>query len=1431
MNTHPPRRPPWLQPCPFASARRWPRRFLGVALLAWAAASAQAESFTVTNTAAMGPGSLHQAVADAWAHADAQSTITFDQPLDGQTITLTAFSNGLGCVTSNATTCSDGGTLSQQFGPSAFFITGGKTLTIDATVGLTQGVVLQRDSNAANFRLFDVNRGASLTLRGLTLSGGVARGGDSDFGGGALGAGGAIFNRGTLTVERGTFTGNTALGGYGGSAAFRVPRQPYSLGGGGGVGASGSPGNGGGPNGGNGGSSGSNGFGGGGGRGIDNDPNSTVGGPGGFGGGSGGGAGGGAAAGFGGGGGGCSGGGNGGGNGGCNNGGFGGGNGNAGSRGGDGGGGGGMGGALFNDAGTVTLSQVSFSGNDAQGGDSSTGFPGSGYGGALFNYTGQMALNFVTVAGNTVKAGGSQYRPAGSANGTGTGIYSLGDGRCNVGGNSCTGTSATLELNHSIVDAGSGTGGAQALVIHSINSGSSTSSGDTNLVASHSGFTGGIVSSTAPNLANLPTVLHGGMVDVRLPQTGSPAIDAGGACTGTDQRGVARPQGNACDIGAVELRPGSSYTLTASVTGPGSVTATPASPSGGITACGGTCSATYAGEATTSNIILTATPVSGQSLLAWGGDCSGTGVCIVNMGQHRNVTASFGFLVTVPVTLQVNDPAGGSVAHCATSAVQGSTYTCTPTLNAGYSVSFTGCTSVSGNTCTMANVQTAATIRVNYTLHTHPLSASVTGLVNNQLATIKNNGTAIGQPVGNGQPVTGSLIEGSNYALSAEAPHHNCTANGTASGTVSASVTVAFTCSPKAYSMSGSVTGLAGFLALVLNNEWAIAFSDGDFSIPNAMPYDHPYALTIAGVSDEQFCTISPNGSGTSATEDVTDVLVTCADKGTQAITCNAPTGKVYGNANFDYPTPSITTDPLGQTPGTLMFSLAPGSNACALDTDTSSQPPVSRLRITSAGSCTYLVNASATDTLNEAAQTCTIAVAKATPVITLTGDTGNLVIEQTRTLAASFTSQPVPAGAIIGFGSGNAAVCTVDSSGVVMAVAPGTCTIAAAWNGNANFNAASNTPLSFEVVLGATPVLTWHNPAPTTLTVDDTSDQPANSSVPGGTIRYDSSTPRICTVDVANGTVAALTRGDCTITASQAAHSPHPAALAISRTFSIVGIAQTLTFDAQQPATRRTVPGDTFAISPEASSSHADPARPIAYTSLPDGVCSVSGTTVTVLQLGPCTIAANQPGDERHEDAAQVTQSVLLTRQDTFSGTTVPASGTGGPGTASFTGGGDACSFDPTPGATAFVPAPATLPRGRALPQGLFQFKLLGCEEGSTVTMEVTWPEPLSTAAGDYLKHGFASPAERDSDTRSYFAPNGLVVSGHTATFSVTDGGLGDDDWTQDGTIADPSGPLQAAAVAPVPVPVPGLGPWALALLTLLAAALGLCRGRKIMR
>jgi len=48
---------------------------------------------------------------------------------------------------------------------------------------------------------------------------------------------------------------------------------------------------------------------------------------------------------------------------------------------------------------------------------------------------------------------------------------------------------------------------------------------------------------------------NGGPTETRALLAGSPAIDAGDAegCPKADQRGVARPQGAACDIGAFEL--------------------------------------------------------------------------------------------------------------------------------------------------------------------------------------------------------------------------------------------------------------------------------------------------------------------------------------------------------------------------------------------------------------------------------------------------------------------------------------------------------------------------------------------------------------------------------------------------------------------------------------------------------------------------------------------------------------------------------------------------------------------------------------------------------------------------------------------------------------------------------------------------------------
>jgi predicted outer membrane repeat protein len=68
-------------------------------------------------------------------------------------------------------------------------------------------------------------------------------------------------------------------------------------------------------------------------------------------------------------------------------------------------------------------------------------------------------------------------------------------------------------------------------------------------------FTQGTDWNTAnPNLG--PLASNGGptltQIPFPLPFPGNKAIDGGNGCTPTDQRGISRPQGGACDIGAVE---------------------------------------------------------------------------------------------------------------------------------------------------------------------------------------------------------------------------------------------------------------------------------------------------------------------------------------------------------------------------------------------------------------------------------------------------------------------------------------------------------------------------------------------------------------------------------------------------------------------------------------------------------------------------------------------------------------------------------------------------------------------------------------------------------------------------------------------------------------------------------------------------------------
>ena len=153
-----------------------------------------------------------------------------------------------------------------------------------------------------------------------------------------------------------------------------------------------------------------------------------------------------------------------------------------------------------------------------------------------------------------------------------------------------------------------------------------------------------------------------------------------------------------------------------------------------------------------------------------------------------------------------------------------------------------------------------------------------------------------------------------------------------------------------------------------------------------------------------------------------------------------------------------------------------------------------------------------------------------------------------------------------------------------------------------------------------------------------------------------------------------------------------------------------------------------------------------------------------------------------------------------TFSGASATGTGTI---TASLAGGGAGCSFSApqfigAPPGTA--PIPATTPGPRIVfAHGLFDFSATGCTVGSTVTFTVTYP--TSIAGATFWKYGptVGNPAHW------YVMPATIV--GNTATFSITDGGLGDDDLTANGTIVDPVGPGLGTAI-------PTLSEWMLALL-----------------
>ncbi|MEW6120416.1 MAG: S8 family serine peptidase [Pseudomonadota bacterium] len=166
---------------------------------------------------------------------------------------------------------------------------------------------------------------------------------------------------------------------------------------------------------------------------------------------------------------------------------------------------------------------------------------------------------------------------------------------------------------------------------------------------------------------------------------------------------------------------------------------------------------------------------------------------------------------------------------------------------------------------------------------------------------------------------------------------------------------------------------------------------------------------------------------------------------------------------------------------------------------------------------------------------------------------------------------------------------------------------------------------------------LAWSLLQAQTISFDPVPDTPVGSvfsldasASSGLAVGYASQTPAVCTT--AGNVVSLVAVGTCTVAADQAGDATYAAAPTVVRSFASTALAQTIAFG---PLADRAIDSGAFAVEATASSG-----LPVQFVSLTGAVCGVSGSTVSLLAVGTCTLSAQQPGNATYAPADPVVQS-----------------------------------------------------------------------------------------------------------------------------------------------------------------------------------------------
>ena len=408
--------------------------------------------------------------------------------------------------------------------------------------------------------------------------------------------------------------------------------------------------------------------------------------------------------------------------------------------------------------------------------------------------------------------------------------------------------------------------------------------------------------------------------------------------------------------------------------------------------------------------------------------------------------------------------------------------------------------------------------------------------------------------------------------------------------------------------------------------------------------------------------TVTINGAGT---------CTLTAAQGGNATYFAAPTvsrlftvSKLNQTVTFNTVSAKTVTDP--------SFAVSPTASSGLIPTLTASPTSVCSasgftVTINGAGTCTLTASQAGNATYNAAtAVVRSFAVSKLNQTLTFT----DTLPPAATVIDAPFTVKPATNGTGLTptLSAGPVAVCAVtgpddQNTFTVTINGAGTCTLTAAQPGNATYNAAASVVRTFNVAKLAQ-TLTFAAPPgktfgaqPFTVSPTATSELTPNVSATPATV-----------CSVTGSTVTINGAGTCTLTAAQGGNETYDAAPPVVHTFTVARAAQTIAFPSINTVTF-SVP--SIGVTVSASSTLA-----VTLTSDTPDICTVSGTQLTTIRHGECTLVAAQDGNDNYLPAGAISQTLTVLRaaqtitvsdgpqrtygDTTFGPTTVTTSGAG---------------------------------------------------------------------------------------------------------------------------------------------------------------------------